>query len=219
MISDIGVFAVLIGGLLGLCVGATQPETHIHLTVHPVASSDRGRGCQELQVLAHQLRSEVGQSCDIATQPGKAGNEADPDRIADAHHDDGDCRRRILGREGGLHDRHDKNIWLEPDKLGSEPRKQIGVSLKRHVRVAVFNPDVWPFHVAKIAEALPERLHEAADRRRRSEKADRANIARLLPLGGERRGEEAEGKRDGEGERRSLRVLASTHLRASPASG
>jgi hypothetical protein len=50
------------------------------------------------------------------------------------------------------------------------------VSPQRDIRVAVFNPDALPFDVAKIAEALLKRLHEAAGRRRRSEKADRVGI-------------------------------------------
>ena len=64
------------------------------------------------------------------------------------------------------------------------------MSLERHVRVAVFNPKILAFNVAKIPKALLERLHEAAGRWRRSEKADRANITCRLRLGGERRGEE-----------------------------
>ena len=70
---------------------------------------------QELQVLADQLGSEAGQPRDVAIRPGEAGDEAAPDRIVDVHHDDGDRRRRVLGRQGCHRDRHDKNIGLESD--------------------------------------------------------------------------------------------------------
>ncbi len=55
------------------------------------------------------------------------------------------------------------------------------MSLERHVCVTVFNPDVLAFNIAEIAKALPERPHEAARRRRRSEKADRVPRDRRVP--------------------------------------
>jgi hypothetical protein len=70
------------------------------------------------------------------------------------------------------------------------------------------SPTFWPaatpatpgaeqINIAKISKALLERLHEAARPRRRSEKAERANIPCLLRLHGERRSEDqSEDQRD-----------------------
>jgi hypothetical protein len=60
-----------------------------------------------------------------------------------------------------------RHHWLikEPRHAGvcGEPGKLISLSLERHVRVAVFNPDVLAFNIAKIAKALLERLQEATE--------------------------------------------------------
>lgn len=61
----------------------------------------------------------------------------------------------------------------------------------RQVCIAIFNPDVLSFDIAKISKAVLERLHEAASRRWRSKKANDTNIPLVLRLDRERRGEEA----------------------------
>src|SRR5262245_48871534 len=52
---------------------------------------------EELQLFPNEFGGHGGQSGDVATGPGEAGDEAAPHRIAHACHHDGDRRGRVLG--------------------------------------------------------------------------------------------------------------------------
>jgi hypothetical protein len=53
---------------------------------------------QDLQPFGSEIGAEHGIAGDISARPGEARDQAGPHRIADADHDDGDARRRLLGR-------------------------------------------------------------------------------------------------------------------------
>src|SRR5215467_14586561 len=128
-----------------------------------IDSSGFGKGfLKELEGFADDVPGLPRQARDIAAWPGKAGDEPGGYRIRDAHHDDRDRTRRVLCSQSCFGDGHHQHIRLELDELGSELWKQLGVSLERHVGVAIFNPDVLSLNVAKIAEALLECLDQAA---------------------------------------------------------
>src|SRR5215475_3369101 len=55
---------------------------------------------EELQPFSSDLRAKDGVPSDIASGPGEARYEPGPHWIANSHHDDGDRRCRLLGREG-----------------------------------------------------------------------------------------------------------------------
>ena len=55
---------------------------------------------RELQTFASYVWAKDGVSRDIASGSGETGYEPGSHRITNSDHDDGDRRRRLLGREG-----------------------------------------------------------------------------------------------------------------------
>ena len=107
-------------------------------------------------------------------------------------HHDGDRPRGLLeGRESGIA-LHDDDVHPEPDQLGGELRIAVGPALG----VPDQEGESLVFHVAEFPQPLPEGLEAGVEAGAPGcEDADLGHLGRLLRLGGERRGEEAEGPR------------------------
>src|SRR3990172_4727053 len=89
----------------------------------------------------------------------------------------------------------DDDIDLETGEFGCE----IGKLLRPSVRPPVLEGDIPTFHVAQLAQPLPEGIDDAQDFRAgrgEPEPRDAVNLRRLLRLGGERRDENAQGRDD-----------------------
>jgi hypothetical protein len=83
---------------------------------------------------------------------GEARHKAGPDGIANPDHDDGKCRRCLLGRlrrgrTVGYHDVHG-----EASQLHRGPCEPLRPCFRR----SIFNGDVPAFDVAKVAQSLPK---------------------------------------------------------------
>src|SRR5712692_5495164 len=112
------------------------------------ASHGRHGLFQKLKPFCSQARAKYRQARDVSTWVREARNEAAPHRIASAGHDDGDSRRRLLGRESrGRTPGHD-DVHVEPNKLGRETRE----SLVSPLRASLLERNVLSFHVAEIAK-------------------------------------------------------------------
>jgi hypothetical protein len=109
---------------------------------------------EDLQVFPDEFGAHDGQSGDVATGPGEAGDEAAPHRIANAHHDDRDRRGRVLGGQRRWRIRHQQDVHREPDQLGREGREPLVLPC----RPAVLQDEVLAFDIAERAHPLQERL-------------------------------------------------------------
>src|SRR6266849_4240165 len=107
------------------------------------ASHGRHGLFQKLKAFCRQVRAKYRQARDVSTWVREARDEAAPHRIASAGHDDGDRRRRLLGRESRE-------------------------SLVSPLRASLLERKALSFHVAEITKPQPERL----PRRRVGEQPD-----------------------------------------------
>ena len=62
---------------------------------HPGLGNQLGK---QLEPLGHQLAGEDAEAREVAARPRETGDEADPDRVADAGEDDRDRRGRVFRR-------------------------------------------------------------------------------------------------------------------------
>jgi hypothetical protein len=111
---------------------------------------------EELQLFPGEFGGHGGQSGDVATGPGEAGDEAAPHRIAHACHDDGDRRGRILGGQSRWRNHHQQDVHLETDQLGREVRQPLVLPF----RAAVLHDEVLAFDIAERAHPFEESLHK-----------------------------------------------------------
>jgi hypothetical protein len=110
---------------------------------------------KELQLFPDEFGGQGGQSGDVATGPGEAGDEAAPHRIGHGHHHNGDSRGRLLGGQRRWRRPHYQDVYLEPDQLGHE----VGEPLVLPFRPAVLQDEVLAFDVAECAHPFSESLH------------------------------------------------------------
>ena len=145
---------------------------------------------EQFQRLADDLLLDEGQTCDIAAGPRKAGDEPFRHRIANGSEDDGEGRRRLLGGQSGegASGGHD-DIDLERNQLGRKSGEPLGLPCG----IPVFDQEVTTLDVPEVTQSLKEGLSctGIGDRQVRRQVAYSSDPPRLLPLGGERRGEKA----------------------------
>src|SRR5262245_58223555 len=133
---------------------------------------------EELQPFSSDLRAKDGVPSDIASGPGEARYQPGPHWIANSHHDDGDRRCRLLGREGRRRTERRDEVDGAMDQLDRDPRQPIG----QPTGVAIVECDVLAFQIAKIAQAVPEGVPNG----RVVDDADTRDLRRLLRAGRER---------------------------------
>src|SRR5215471_14902511 len=131
-----------------------------------------------------------GQPCKILTRVGEAHSKAEDDRITHVDHNDGDRCCRVVSRHSGW-GRGGDQVWGDPDEVCGELGKAVLLAL----RPPVFDDYALPLDITEFAQTQPELLTigPRRDGRTAREKADPVDLARLLRLDGERRGEEAAG--------------------------
>jgi hypothetical protein len=109
------------------------------------------------------------------------GGPGSPKGIACTHHNDGDgCCRLHSGLRRGRTGCHD-DIYLQPDELGRVFAQQLLPPFRR----PMLDGDVLPFHIAEVAECLPEWLPDGVD----IEQTYPWNLCGLLRPRRQRRGE------------------------------
>jgi hypothetical protein len=146
----------------------------------------RGDLFEQLQLLSHHLRGDAGQPGDVAAGAGKAGDEALGNRVACYGEDDWDRVGRLLGCARVGRRRGDDDVHLQADELGGERRQPFRSALCK----PVLDCDVLAFHIAQLAQPLPEGLEltrESGERAGREE-TDPGDLRRRLRLDAERRG-------------------------------
>jgi hypothetical protein len=104
--------------------------------------------------------------------PGRARLATGPDRITNPNHDDGDGRRRLLGRMRRQRAVGRNQVHRAANELGRHGREPVWCPLA----VAVFIGDVLPFDVSEFVQGLAEGLPH----RRIVEDADARDFLRLL---------------------------------------
>jgi hypothetical protein len=97
-----------------------------------------------LQPFGAEVGTEHGVAGDVSARSGKALNQADPHRIADTDHDDGDGCRRLLGRLCRLRAVGRNQVHRAANELGRDRREPVWCPLT----VAVFIRDVLAFDVS-----------------------------------------------------------------------
>ena len=111
---------------------------------------------EELQLFPDEFGAHDGQSGDVATGPGEAGDEAAPHRIAHAYHHNGDRRGRVLGGQSRWRPLRHDDIHLETDQLGREGREPLVLPFRR----ALLHDEVLAFDIAERAHPLQESPHK-----------------------------------------------------------
>ena len=146
---------------------------------------------KELQRLGAQPLPEIRQAGYVAPWMSQTAYQPRPDRIDHDDHNDGNRLRRPRQRhDRRIADSRD-DVQLETDQLGRQRRK----ALVARFRGPGLDDEVLAFDVAEVTEALPKHLKVPRfGGVAVAEIADAPNLARLLPLGGERRGEETAGE-------------------------
>jgi hypothetical protein len=136
---------------------------------------------EQLEALGADVGPEDGVPSDVAAGPRETRDEASFNRIADAHHDDGDCCCRVLGRLGrGRPIRHN-----DVDASLDEVLRERGQPLGPTFGPAIFEVDRSPFDIAELAQPLKHRIPKFLV----VEQTDPRHLYRFLCLGGDRRGE------------------------------
>src|SRR5262249_35618046 len=100
------------------------------------------------------LRGKRGQSNNVPARSRKAGDEPVCNRITILRKDNGNRGRRFLGGTGCSRTTRDDDINLETHQFSRLRWQAIEFSLC----ISILNDNVFPFHVTKLAETLPERL-------------------------------------------------------------
>ena len=86
----------------------------------------------KLQLFANYFRSGVeGQSCDVPSGTGQAGDEPGSHRVDDGHHDDGDRLARVLGRVDQWRRRSHDDMDLQTNQISGEVRQPFVSPLMR----------------------------------------------------------------------------------------
>ena len=120
----------------------------------------------------------------------------------------------FLAASGCGRRRRDDDVDLQPDQLGRE----VGQPVEPTLRESILDDDVLALDPPELTQPFPERLAGTAVTGGRAgrEEADPIDLPRRLRLGGERRGEEAEGASD---EGSPVHYWITSSARASTAGG
>ena len=110
--------------------------------------SFRSSSC--LPLISGAKRRQAG---NVSARLRKAGDKPRANRIIILRHDNGDCDSCFLGGAGYCRTSRDDDVHLKAHQLGCERRQTIEFSLRR----SILNDDVFPLHVAELAQTLPER--------------------------------------------------------------
>jgi hypothetical protein len=111
---------------------------------------------QQFQPFEDQVRVLFREPREVPARPREARDEPQSHRIANARHNDGQLRGRVLGSPGGQRIAHHDDIDLQPDELG----RQVGEAVGFPLGIALCNRDVLAFHPSQLTQPLPERLTE-----------------------------------------------------------
>ena len=109
---------------------------------------------KQREPLGRQLDVHAAQARDVAARPGEIGDEAVPDRVADADEDDRDrrgcafCRQCRRGAAAGR-----DQLDLAADQIGGQRGQPIITSL----HPAVFNREILPIDIARRIQRILER--------------------------------------------------------------
>jgi hypothetical protein len=153
---------------------------------HADRSGSRHRFQEQFESLGIELSGEHVHAGDVAAGPRETRNHAGFHQTlaAPKAHNDGDGRSRLFGRQNSGRTHRDDDVDLHPDEVSSELRKPAEIVLGR----AHLESHRLPFDVTELAQRLDECGPLSL---RGREEADPPYLPRLLPLGGERRGEES----------------------------
>src|SRR5262249_12331187 len=133
---------------------------------------------QQLEPLGRQFGGDVAEAGEVAAGPGETGDQARPDRVADAGEDDRDCRGCAFRRERrNLPWGHD-HVDLATDEVSGQCRQPIIVTL----RPAVFDRQALSLDVADLTQSLVERGYKQIRRRRRADGAKETDHRHRLLL-------------------------------------
>jgi len=172
----------------------------------PDHSHGRSRPChllEQFDALSHQILSLIAQPCDVPVRAAETLDESPAYEVPASDHDDRHSRRCRFecGQRCGYGDNH---IDARSEHFVYQARESIGLALGP----ARFGHELSSEYVAALAQSLQERLDSLALRVRPShtgghltetKDSEPIDLARLLRLGGQRRGEEATGQRSDEG--------------------
>src|SRR6185295_14449951 len=153
---------------------------------------------EQIQTLADELRAEAGRPRDIAARPRKARDEPAPNRIGSRSEDNGEGSRRLLGGEGddGVSSFGHDDINLERNQFGRESREPLDLPFG----IPVFDHEVATLDVTEVTQSLTEGLAQVgASGQVGRQVAYASHLGRLLGLGSERRGEEAQSEDSDDG--------------------
>src|SRR5262249_45946901 len=109
---------------------------------------------EKLQPFGGNLRPEDGIAGDICPGARETCDEPRAHGIADREHDDGNRRRRLLGRGGRGSTRGPDAIDRQARQFACGHGEPIGFALRR----TVFKGDGLAFDIAEVAQPLPERV-------------------------------------------------------------
>ena len=149
---------------------------------------------EQLQLLPHDLPANAGQPSDVAAGPRQACDETHDHRVGSDGEDDRDRAGRLLGcRRSGRAPGND-DVHLQANEFGGERRQPLRPALCE----PVLDRDVLAFHIAQLAQSLPEGLEEirVVGGRAGREETDPGNLRRRLSLDGEGDDEEDDKERD-----------------------
>src|SRR5499426_197747 len=156
-------------------------------------TADLGDGLlEQLQLFGDDFQAgAAGHPCDVPARAREARDEPGTNRIANGNHDDRDRPGGVLGCRRYLRPRRcDDEVHLEPDQLG----RQVGQPVDPILRISIVDDDILALNPPELAQPLPERVEQGRPigTGREAKKTYPRHLSRLLRVGGERRGEEAE---------------------------
>jgi hypothetical protein len=138
--------------------------------------------------------------CDILARPRQGADEPRPQRIRQGDDDDGNRRRRLLGRPGCGSPRRDEHLDRQAHQLGRQGREPLFLPLG----IAELQDEIAPFHIAEVAQALAEGLQICGIDALTTESTDPMYFRWRLCLGGKGYEEDAEDEEDEESDRGAL---------------
>lgn len=150
---------------------------------------------EQLQLFAEDFVADaVAQPRDVPARLREACDSPAADGIANSRHNDGNRSRGVLGCLGFWRPRRKNDVHLQTDQLSREVGQPVEPALCR----SILEDNILTLDPAAFTQPLPKRF-ELGERIRSGPSHENTyprGLCRLLRPGGERRGEEAEGKDD-----------------------
>jgi len=144
-----------------------------------------GRPAQAVRAAWHRCPcAALGQAGDVSTRAREALDEPVSNGIPDGNHHDG-------GRLGGMLGCHCRWCACSDDDMHVEPHQlcgEIGRAILAVVREPTVDGDILSFDPAEFLQPLPERRNHRSAGRAAEEKAQAAELCRLLASGGRAQG-------------------------------